>query len=470
MFTHSWMCGAPEQQAKLQKLLSLWEAKNTYFTQEVIKKMKTPEASWAEYQADVLQTSEEITAPVKLSTKTTYESYRAQHQIFVNHALSQIQSLENQKMQLEQQQQQEAQNQMQMLQNIQPPPPPVISGDDRGVAFDTPPPNVLPLCQPPPTLFSHLPPELVPDFSKPPPGFAPPEPLVDDLVPSVPYYELPAGLMVPLILTEDFNYKALDPKKLRLPPAIPPSERLMQAVEAFYQKSYSGNTRERLILDADGWEKLGLYEYYKAKNAARKRKEMEIESGMREKSRSPSPIRREKSRSRSPKKKRIYKSRSPSPIQKSKSKSRSRSPPPPPSRHHHRSSNGRKSPRRASRNTKRSRSKSRSKSPSPQPARARSPTPPSFLGEAYGKTMEEKLDESNKGHQMLKKMGWSGAGLGSKEQGIAAPISGGEVRDRADQYKGVGVSLHDPYENFRKNKGKAFITRMKARAEERTGT
>lgn len=39
----------------------------------------------------------------------------------------------------------------------------------------------------------------------------------------------------------------------------------------------------------------------------------------------------------------------------------------------------------------------------------------------------EKLDESNKGHQMLRKMGWGGAGLGAKEQGIEQPISGGEV-------------------------------------------
>lgn len=77
------------------------------------------------------------------------------------------------------------------------------------------------------------------------------------------------------------------------------------------------------------------------------------------------------------------------------------------------------------------------------------------------------LDESNKGHQLLRKMGWGGAGLGANEQGIEAPISGGEVRDRTDQYKGVGISLNDPYENFRKSKGQAFITRMKARAEER---
>lgn len=82
-------------------------------------------------------------------------------------------------------------------------------------------------------------------------------------------------------------------------------------------------------------------------------------------------------------------------------------------------------------------------------------------------TVESSLDESNKGHQLLKKMGWGGAGLGANEQGIEAPISGGEIRDRNDQYKGVGINLNDPYENFRKSKGQAFITRMKARAEER---
>lgn len=40
----------------------------------------------------------------------------------------------------------------------------------------------------------------LPDLSKPPPGFAPfPEPVNEELMPSVPYFELPAGLMVPLI-------------------------------------------------------------------------------------------------------------------------------------------------------------------------------------------------------------------------------------------------------------------------------
>lgn len=41
---------------------------------------------------------------------------------------------------------------------------------------------------------------------------------------------------------------------------------------------------------SEGWEKLGLYEYYKAKNAARKMKEEAVAQGFREKSRSPSPI------------------------------------------------------------------------------------------------------------------------------------------------------------------------------------
>lgn len=55
----------------------------------------------------------------------------------------------------------------------------------------------------------------------------------------------------------------------------------------------------------------------------------------------------------------------------------------------------------------------------------------------YAKPANECIEESNKGHQMLMKMGWagSGTGLGSHGQGIDKPISGGEVRDRQDQFK-----------------------------------
>ncbi|KAL3983680.1 CUB and sushi domain-containing protein [Sarotherodon galilaeus] len=61
---------------------------------------------------------------------------------------------------------------------------------------------------------------------------------------------------------------------------------------------------------------------------------------------------------------------------------------------------------------------------------------------------------------------WSGSGgLGAKEQGIQDPIKGGDIRDKWDQYKGVGVSLDDPYENYRRNKSYNFVARMKAREE-----
>lgn len=111
---------------------------------------------------------------------------------------------------------------------------------------------------------------MIPDLSKPPPGFSAPPPMgnistadilnqpglaqqlvpfteatisqtanqpapiQEDTKPTVPYYELPAGLMVPLIRLEDCSYKPLDPEDIRLPAPAPPSERLLQAIEAFY--------------------------------------------------------------------------------------------------------------------------------------------------------------------------------------------------------------------------------------------
>lgn len=61
--------------------------------------------------------------------------------------------------------------------------------------------------------------------------------------------------------------------------------------------------------------------------------------------------------------------------------------------------------------------------------------------------------------------GWGGRGLGATEQGIVEPISGGEVRDRQDKFKGVGIDIKDPFEQFRKNKSAGFIQRMRARDE-----
>ncbi len=61
--------------------------------------------------------------------------------------------------------------------------------------------------------------------------------------------------------------------------------------------------------------------------------------------------------------------------------------------------------------------------------------------------------------------GWGGGGLGSSEQGIVDPIKHAEVRDRTDMYKGVGMSVADPFEQFRKSKSQGFIQRMRAKEE-----
>lgn len=133
----------------------------------------------------------------------------------------------------------------------------------------------------------------------------------EDQKPSAAYYDLPAGLMVPLIRLEDYNYKPLDPQDIRLPPPAPQTERLTNALAAFYALPTRDMPRDKYVLKktpsehrekdsniylyfSEGWEKLGLYEYYKVKNAARKQKEEDIRNGIREKSRSPSPIVREK--------------------------------------------------------------------------------------------------------------------------------------------------------------------------------
>jgi len=66
-------------------------------------------------------------------------------------------------------------------------------------------------------------------------------------------------------------------------------------------------------------------------------------------------------------------------------------------------------------------------------------------------------------------VGWGGGGLGQSEQGMMDPVRHAEVRDRTDLYKGVGVSLSDPFENFRKTKSHGFVTRMREKAEVAAG-
>ncbi|KRZ67233.1 Calcium homeostasis endoplasmic reticulum protein [Trichinella papuae] len=85
----------------------------------------------------------------------------------------------------------------------------------------------------------------------------------NNIPPPCPYYKLPAGLMLPLIHMSDNTYKPLDPKSIRRIPFVLPSERLLGALEAFYSPPSHEHPR-----DIDGWEKLGLYEFYMNKSAA----------------------------------------------------------------------------------------------------------------------------------------------------------------------------------------------------------
>ncbi|XP_054880117.1 calcium homeostasis endoplasmic reticulum protein [Poeciliopsis prolifica] len=320
---------------------------------------------------------------------------------------------------------------------------------------------------PPPTIGADHPPWGTgqhPEFGPPQHGFnghSPhmrhrQHPVQDDpsLVPNVPYFDLPAGLMAPLVKLEDCDYKPLDPKDIRLPPPMPPSDRLLAAVEAFY--SPPSHDRPR---NSEGWEQNGLYEFFRAKMRARRKKEQEKRNsghgGSRSRSRSRSR-RRSSSRSSSHSSK-SSRSRSGSSHSRSRSRSYSRS------RSRSRS--------RSSRSRSGSRSRSHSNSPTKRrrgpKSRSTSPSATAGLGSSSSKMSgDTRLGEENKGHQLLLKMGWSGSGgLGAKEQGIQDPIKGGDVRDKWDQYKGVGVSLDDPYENYRRNKSYNFVARMKAREE-----
>uniref|UniRef100_A0A7N6A499 Calcium homeostasis endoplasmic reticulum protein n=1 Tax=Anabas testudineus TaxID=64144 RepID=A0A7N6A499_ANATE len=252
-----------------------------------------------------------------------------------------------------------------------------------------------------------------PDFGPPPHGFnghSPhmrhrQHPVQDDpsLVPNVPYFDLPAGLMAPLVKLEDYDYKPLDPKDIRLPPPMPPSDRLLAAVEAFY--SPPSHDRPR---NSEGWEQNGLYEFFRAKMRARRKKGQEKRN--------------------------------------SRSRSRSRS-------------RGRSSSRSSSHSSKSSRSRSHS-------SRSRSRSRMNTFYKHCILYIVFQLFFFSLSHIVPSALGWSGSGgLGAKEQGIQDPIKGGDVRDKWDQYKGVGVSLDDPYENYRRNKSYNFVARMKAREE-----
>ncbi|KAK2722547.1 calcium homeostasis endoplasmic reticulum protein-like [Artemia franciscana] len=419
MFAYATTIATPKELSKLEKLKILWRSRATNFSPGILENLENSEKAVEEATEKIVGQFPEVSSSIASSTQSTYEGYHQQHMLFANHINAQIEGFETHLRQLEDQ-----------LNTIHEAQTGAYAANGYGQQEkhwdESEYGNNQDWSQPPPMGAFHS------DYKS---NYITE---LEGIEPVMPYYDLPAGLMVTMIKADDSSYKSLDPKKIRLPAPVPPSERLIKAVEMFYAPPSHERPR-----DSEGWEKLALYEYYKTKNQAKKDKESQIEAGLREKS--PPRVQIERATTPVPQKvKRRYSSLSPE-------RSPSKSPSPLPS------------PKKRER-------KSRSRSPIPykrkSPSRdfRRSPTPPSF-GATF-KPPEQRLDESNRGHQLLKKMGWGGAGLGSQEQGIAEPIQGGEVRDKTDRYKGMGVGS-DPFEEYRKNRGNQFVARMRNRDEEK---
>lgn len=88
------------------------------------------------------------------------------------------------------------------------------------------------------------------------------------IIPNNPYYDLPAGLIVPLVPANRVEYKPIDPKDLRLPFPKFPDENFLRMIDSFY----SNDSDKR---DSDGWDKNFIDLYSKQKEALAK---MELET------------------------------------------------------------------------------------------------------------------------------------------------------------------------------------------------
>lgn len=379
MFSNTSLSATDEEQnAKLQKLVVLWQTKNNLFERGVLERLHAPLHIWNEYHNSLVAKYSAAVAASTSNIQHTYENYRGQHQAFVNHANHQIQQLEQQKLQIEEQ----------------------IAAANALQSFNAP---------------HHA---MPPDFlSRPPPVAslnAPQNYPCEGIEPKAPYFDLPAGLLVPLVRMEDSEYKSIDPKDIRLPAPLPPSERLIAAIDFFYSPLSHDRPRNAdgfvidflscwLIIQASSqlfsflffffrWEQMALFEFYKNKATAKKKKEEDIAQGLRDMSppRTPievvedhSPERSGKNGIRSPVRRRF---RSESPEEEHREElrqARSRSRSPRNSTRRRRSRSNSESPRRAarSRSPTPNRSESRSNSPVAMTgfAQKRSPTPPSEM-------------------------------------------------------------------------------------------
>lgn len=68
------------------------------------------------------------------------------------------------------------------------------------------------------------------------------------IIPNNPYYELPSGVMVPLIEAGKKDYSPIKPADLRLPLPKFPDDNFLRAIETYY-------TDDSTMRDNDGWSK-----------------------------------------------------------------------------------------------------------------------------------------------------------------------------------------------------------------------
>ena len=471
-----------KEQEKLQKLLSLW---TKYFENETFQKFENHTAALKEFNQQKFSKHTEIVNRISNETQKNYRDFEKQHQEYADHIAN---LLKEKQQDLEMRTnahriQQEANNNSSSW-NLQ-------EGQQREKRrpsrFDKGPNEV----ENRPFINQHHQQSYPPQPNFPPQGGPPRMPGPPQIVkPDRPYFDLPAGLMAPLVRLDEMDYKELDPNMIRLPMPMPPNDRLRAAVDAFYAPPSHDRPR-----NADGWEANGLFEFFKAKMQAKK--DLESKNNIIQQHNRPQ---RRNMRSR-------FSSTSPhstgrrSRSSSSHSRSRSRS------RSYSRS-------RSTSRSRSRSSSRSRSYSRSPKrnvgennmgidrtsPDRhvnlnKNAPTPPRLIGNSgqssldaatafqqklvqmaqqsepteappgkfAGMGQNRRLGGNNVGAMMMAKMGWGGAGLGAKEQGRQDIIKAGEVRDNYDKFKGLGNEVNNPYDEFRKNRSKGYINRIRSR-------
>ncbi|KAI6228384.1 Surp module [Aphelenchoides besseyi] len=185
---------------KLEKLVSVWE-KYKYFDEHCYKQLADYTSVMTTEEATIAAEKIKIVDEVENELQTTYTNYQRQHFEYENHILAEIANLQRQ-----------------------------INGIKELRAERS-------------RLGNQL--------------------AKEKFIPKAPYYELPAGMMVPLIAPESVTFEPLNPNNLRLPVPTAITERLKTAFERFY--AFQQNPRMSNI-NSDGWEINGLADFYALKN------------------------------------------------------------------------------------------------------------------------------------------------------------------------------------------------------------